>query len=188
MRTLESARLLLRPLTEADLTPTYVAWLNDPTVNAFLETRFWPQTLQSVRIYWQQHHGDASSPWWAICRRDQQCRHIGNIKLGPIHPIHCRADISLFIGDRTSWGQGLATEAIALVRDWAFLELKLDKLSAGLYAANQGSRHAFEKCGFQLEGTLRQEAISAEGGRVDVLRFGLLRGDAPPHHDTAQQP
>ncbi len=187
MTTLQSARLLLRPLAESDLTLTYVAWLNDPAVNAFLETRFCPQTLESVRYYWQQHQGDANSPWWAICRRNQQNRHIGNIKLGPIHPMHRRADISLFIGDRSSWGQGFATEAITLVRDWGFQELNLRKLRAGLYAANHGSRRAFEKCGFQLEGTLRQEALSAEGGRTDVLRFGLLSEDTL-HNNTAEQP
>ena len=174
MTTLQSSRLLLRPLSESDLTPTYVAWLNDPAVTAFLETRFSPQTLESVRVYWQQHHADASSPWWAICRRDEQDRHIGNIKLGPIHPIHRRADISLFIGDRTSWGQGLATEAIRLVCDWAFKDLKLLKLCAGLYASNQGSRRAFEKCGFRLEGRLCQEAFDLDGTRTDILRLGLL--------------
>lgn len=178
MTTLQSTRLLLRPLAESDLTSTYVAWLNDPAVNAFLETRFSLQNLESVRQYWQQHHGDANSPWWAICRRDQQDRHIGNIKLGPIHPIHRRADISLFIGDRGSWGLGLATEALALVSNLGFQEFDLHKLCAGLYATNHGSRRAFEKCGFQLEGTLRQEALSADGGRMDVLRFGLLREDA----------
>ena len=80
-------------------------------------------------------------------------RHIGNIKLGPIHWLHRRADLSLFIGERKYWGQGYASEAIALVRDWAFRELDLQKLNAGIYSGNHGSRRAFEKCGFELEGT-----------------------------------
>lgn len=175
MTQLLSPRLLLRPVAETDLTATYVGWLNDPAVNAYLETRFERQTLESVRAYWQAHGHDPASPWWAICRRDQEAeRHIGNIKLGPIHPIHLRADISLFIGDRHSWGQGLATEAIAVVRDWAFEQRGLHKLSAGLYAENAGSRRAFEKCGFVLEGTLRGEALNADGSWTDVLRFGLI--------------
>lgn len=171
---LTSDRLLLRPVAETDLTATYVGWLNDPAVNACLETRFERQTLDSVRAYWQAHGHDPSSPWWAICRRDQRDRHIGNIKLGPIHPIHRRADISLFLGDRASWGLGFATEAIALVRDWAFAHLGLHKLNAGLYADNVGSRRAFEKCGFRLEATLRGEALNSDGLWTDVLRLGLI--------------
>lgn len=175
MTQLLSSRLRLRPVAKADLTASYVGWLNDPAVNAYLETRFQPQTLESVQAYWQAHGNDPASPWWAICRRDQADRHIGNIKLGPIHPIHQRADISLFIGDQHSWGQGFATEAIALVRDWAFEQRGLHKLSAGLYADNIGSRRAFERCGFQLEGTLQQEVCIAAHVRMDVLRFGLTR-------------
>jgi len=178
MTRLLSARLLLRPVAEADINPTYVAWLNDPDVNAFLETRFQRQTLESVRAYWQDHGKAPSSPWWAICRRDQQDRHIGNIKLGPIHPIHRRADVSLFLGDRGCWGLGFASEAIALVRDWAFQQLGLHKLCAGLYADNIGSLRAFEKCGFRLEGTLRSEAQLDTDRRTDVLRLGLLASEA----------
>ena len=41
---LHSARLSLRALEHSDLNSTYLAWLNDPAVNRYLETRFLPQT------------------------------------------------------------------------------------------------------------------------------------------------
>jgi len=170
---LHSSRLVLRALEPTDLNTTYLGWLNDPEVNRYLETRFLPQTLEALHAYWQAHRDDPASPWFAICLTDDG-RHIGNIKLGPIHWLHRRADLSLFIGNRTYWGQGYATEAISLMRDWAFAELDLQKLNAGICAGNTGSRRAFEKCGFNLEGTLRQEVVSA-GQRLDVWLFGLPR-------------
>ena len=109
-------------------------------------------------------------------------RHIGNIKLGPIHWLHRRADLSLFIGERKYWGQGYASEAIALVRDWAFRELDLQKLNAGIYSGNHGSRRAFEKCGFELEGTLRQrggECRPAAGPLASGIRPAAI--GAHPH-------
>lgn len=175
---LQSSRLLLRALKAADLNDTYLGWLNDSAVNRYLETRFLPQTLEALQSYWQAHRDDPASPWFAICLAEDG-RHIGNIKLGPIHWLHRRADLSLFIGDRSRWGQGYASEAIALVRDWAFCELDLQKLNAGIYAGNMGSRRAFEKCGFELEGTLRQEVVS-DGQRRDVWRLGLLRSHWSP--------
>ena len=60
------------------------------------------------------------------------------------------------------------------MRDWSFRELDLQKLNAGVYAGNIGSRRAFEKCGFELEGTLRQEAVNS-GQRLDVWLLGLPR-------------
>ena len=175
---LQSSRLLLRALEVADLNVGYLAWLNDPAVNCFLETRFLPQTIEALQSYWQSHRDDPSSPWFAICEASSN-RHIGNIKLGPIHWLHRRADLSLFIGERSCWGQGYASEAIAIVRDWAFRELDLQKLNAGIYAGNIGSRRAFEKCGFELEGCLRQEVVS-DGQRLDVWRLGLPRTNWRP--------
>ena len=170
---LQSSRLLLRALEPSDLNATYLSWLSDPEVNRYLETRFLPQSLEALQAYWQDHRDDPSSPWFAICLASEGS-HIGNIKLGPIQWLHRRADLSLFIGERGCWGQGYASEAISLVRDWAFSELDLQKLNAGIYAGNIGSRRAFEKCGFDLEGTLRQEVVSA-GQRLDVWRLGLPR-------------
>ena len=168
---LQSSRLLLRAIEPADLNATYRGWLNDPEVNRYLETRFLPQSLEILEAYWQAHRDDPASPWFAICLIVDG-RHIGNIKLGPIDWLHRRADISLFIGDRSCWGQGYASEAIALVREWSFRELDLQKLNAGVYAGNIGSRRAFEKCGFELEGTLRQQAVNS-GQRLDVWLLGL---------------
>ena len=170
---LSSPRLLLRSLQVDDCDSTYLDWLNDPAVNRYLETRFLPQTLESLKSYWHEHHDDSSSPWFAICTVSDG-RHIGNIKLGPINWLHRHADISLFIGERECWGKGYGSEAIALLRDWAFLQLDLQKLNAGIYASNPASRRAFEKCGFTLEGTLRDEVFSA-GARLDVWRMGLIR-------------
>ena len=170
---LTTERLLLRALEPADLNATYLSWLNDPAVNRYLETRFLPQTMEALQSYWQDHRDDPASPWFAICLQADE-RHIGNIKLGPIQWLHRRADLSLFIGDRTCWGKGYASEAIAAVRDWAFAELDLQKLNAGIYAGNLGSRRAFEKCGFSLEGTLRAEVVS-RGERLDVWKMGLPR-------------
>jgi ribosomal-protein-alanine N-acetyltransferase len=170
---ISTERLLLRALASADLNATYLSWLNDPAVNRYLETRFLPQTMEALQSYWQVHRDDPASPWFAICLQADG-RHIGNIKLGPIQWLHRRGDLSLFIGDRSCWGQGYASEAIAAVRDWAFAELDLQKLNAGIYAGNLGSRRAFEKCGFNLEGTLRAEVVS-RGERLDVWRMGLPR-------------
>ena len=175
---LRSSRLLLRSIRPDDLNATYLEWLNDPVVNRHLETRFMPQTMESLTAYWESHRDDPACPWLAICLLNDQ-RHIGNIKLGPIQWLHRRADLSLFIGDCSCWGQGYASEAIALVRDWAFRELDLQKLNAGIYVGNIGSRRAFEKCGFELEGTLRQEVVSA-GQRLNVWRLGLPRSHWNP--------
>lgn len=171
---LHSKLLSLRPVEEEDLTIAYRDWLNDPSVNKYLEVRFSPQTMSTIREYWESLKDDPNTPWFAICERTNG-RHIGNIKLGPIDWTHRRAEIGLFIGERSSWGKGLGSEAINLVKAWSFQHLGLMKLTAGMYAENKACRRAFEKCGFILEGTLEGEAYS-DSGYTDVLRMGITRG------------
>ena len=69
-----------------------------------------------------------------------------------------------------------ASEAIETVKEWAFSQLQLKKLSAGIYASNIGSIKAFQKCGFIIEGKLREEVIS-DGIREDILKMGIINPD-----------
>ena len=100
--------------------------------------------------------------------------HIGNIKLGAINRCHNFADISLFIGDQKCWGYGYALEAILLLCDFAFEQLHLNKLMAGCYGNNIGSKKAFEKAGFNQEGILKKFYLCNDT-YVDGFIFCLLK-------------
>lgn len=175
---LEGRRVLLRAVTPADVGARYCAWLNDPTINRFLETRHEVQTLDSVRRYVEAMRADPRQNFWAICV-EAGARHIGNIKLGPINAAHGHADVSVFLGEKDCWGHGYATEAIALVARFAFQTLQLNKLKAGAYRENVASIRAFEKCGFRQEGALRRHLRSDEG-YTDMIVLGRLRDDPAP--------
>jgi len=144
-------RLRLEVLRPEALTPSYLTWLNDPAVNRFLESRFAVHTAESLRAYVEAMFRSESNHLLGIYLKDES-RHIGNIKLGPVDPHHYFADIGLLIGEKDCWGQGFATEAICLVRDFAFGPLGLRRLTAGCYGTNQGSERAFLKAGFKREG------------------------------------
>lgn len=165
---LKTARLELRPLDPEMLSPTYCGWLNDPAVNQYLEVRFHPQTQDSVRAFVRAVNDSSDHAMFGIFLQDGG-RHIGNIKLGPIDPNHARADIGLLIGDRTQWGKGLAQEAIAAVTAYAFDTLRLNKVTAGCYASNEGSLHAFLKLGFREIGRRRNHARTSQGWVDDIL-------------------
>ena len=169
---LYGSKIYLRKVVRSDICQNYVDWLNDPEVNQYLETRHEEQTLNKLINYWDTRQLDSLSPWLAIVNLMTD-EHIGNIKLGPINWIHKRADISIFIGNKDCWGKGIAQEAINLVKVWAFESLGLKKLYAGAYVVNIGSIKAFQKCGFVIEGTFKNDAI-LNNGRVNSVRLGIL--------------
>jgi RimJ/RimL family protein N-acetyltransferase len=165
----------LRLATQADCTPTYVAWLADPDVNRYLETRWTPQDLDTVRAFVAAMESSADSYLFAILERGS-ARHVGNLKVGPIHARHSFADVSYFIGDRTVWGQGYASDAIRVATSVAFTRLGLHRVQAGLYASNRGSARALEKAGYLAEGRFAAQ-LRGHDGWEDHVWYGRVRDE-----------
>jgi RimJ/RimL family protein N-acetyltransferase len=167
----------LRLVTLDDCTPRYLAWLDDPEVNRFLETRWREQSLGSVREFVAAMLESENDYLFAIEHAASRT-HIGNIKVGPVNRNHFHADVSYFIGEKQYWGKGYATEAIALATQFAFERLKLNRVQAGLYQENAASGRALEKVGYVLEGTFRRQLRTASNGEwQDHLWYGLLKDE-----------
>jgi RimJ/RimL family protein N-acetyltransferase len=169
---LESERLLLRPIELADVTETYRCWMNDPAVMQYTESRFQTHSLEQIRQYVLSVQADASSRFFAIVEK-ASAKHIGNVKIGHIHPVHRHADVGIIIGDKACWGKGYAAESLRLVAGYARESLKLHKLMAGIYANNIGSIQAFLKAGFVQEGRFASHWF-CDGEFVDGWQMGLL--------------
>ncbi|WP_194953337.1 GNAT family N-acetyltransferase [Sphingopyxis solisilvae] len=156
----------LAVLTPDDVGDAYVGWLNDPEVNRYLESRFAVHDRAAVAAYVKSMFASPVSLFLAIHSKALG-RHVGNIKIGPIDRHHGLGEIGLMIGARDAWGRGIATHAIAAVAQIGFRDLGLRKLTAGCYADNRGSRIAFERAGFTVEGIRRAHFVS--DGRFEDL-------------------
>jgi RimJ/RimL family protein N-acetyltransferase len=165
----------LRLADLADCTERYVAWLMDPAVNQFLETRWTRQTLQTIREFVGGMVVSADSYLFAIVETDSG-EHIGNLKIGPIHARHFYADLSYFIGERSRWGFGYATAAIRCATRIGFERLGLHRLQAGLYASNGASGRALEKAGYSCEGRFKAQLRTTDGWE-DHVWYGITRED-----------
>jgi [ribosomal protein S5]-alanine N-acetyltransferase len=152
-------RIFIKILSPDDVNQAYVEWMNDPAIHQYLESRFRMQTIESVRSFVEGMNNSTVDAMFGIFLNDSS-EHIGNIKIGNINPFHRRADVGLIIGNRSAWGKGYAAEAIALVTQYGFEELNLNKLFAGMYAENTGSFKAFLKCGWRHVGTLKEHCFS----------------------------
>ncbi len=165
--------LLLRTLRIEDASPKYLAWLSDVDVSRYLEIRFSaPGSLDDLRGFVAATNDSDDTLLLGMFLRED-ARHIGNIKLGPINRHHGTGDIGLLIGERSEWGKGYASEAIALLADYAFALLNLAKLTASCYSDNEGSRRVFLKAGFIEEGRRVAQYMSC-GKRQDGVMLGKV--------------
>lgn len=176
---LKSERLHLRPLEPEACGEAYRGWLEDPEVNQYLETRWRQQSLADIRAFVAAINADPANLLLGIHRAEDGV-HIGNIKLGPVNRRHACADISYLLGERSAWGQGFATEAIRRVVAFAFAEVGLHRVQAGLYEDNRASAWALEKVGFIREGTWRRQLKGPDGRWQDHWWFGLLAEEFTP--------
>jgi [ribosomal protein S5]-alanine N-acetyltransferase len=86
-----------------------------------------------------------------------------------------RAELGYWIG-YSSWGRGLASEAVQRVMQWAFVESDLYRVYAQVISSNKRSQRVLKKIGMMHEGTRRGHL--RKGRRfVDVDQFGILRDE-----------
>jgi RimJ/RimL family protein N-acetyltransferase len=171
----EGERVNLRLVTLADCTDEYVAWLADPEVARYLETRHRPQPKEAIESFVRGMIASADSYLFAIVDRASN-RHVGNIKIGPIQPVHRFADVSYFIGVSDVWGRGLASDAIRVASRIAFDRLDLHRVQAGFYDGHIASQRALEKAGFTYEARMRKQLRLGDEW-VDHVWYARLRDD-----------
>jgi ribosomal-protein-alanine N-acetyltransferase len=174
-------RIYLRPLERDDLNEKYLAWLNDPEVNRYLESRIFPYTMDKLEKFYEQVTGSTDQVILAIVDRETD-RHIGNVKLGPINWVHRKAVFGILVGEQEFWGKGIGVEATRLIVEYGFLRLNLHRIELGVYAENEAAIRAYEKVGFQIEGRFREDFFH-EGRHKDCLWMGLLSSEYRPEEE-----
>ena len=174
---IESERILLRKIELADVNDNYQAWMNDPEVMRYMESRFKTHSMEGIRSYVQSMLVDPCSCFFAIIDKPTG-KHIGNLKFSHIRPVHLTADVGIIIGDKSFWGRGYAVESLKLAAAYAAKDLKLHKLWAGFYVNNEASIKSFKRAGFVEEGRFVRHWFF-EGDYVDGLQMGLLLEGKP---------
>lgn len=158
-----SSPTYLRSLQAEDFTERYLAWFRDPEVTRYLDAK--NITREDAVAHLEE--GKQGNTWYiyAICEAAND-RHIGNLKIGPIHSRYLVSDLVTVIGERDAWGKGYAREAIKLGIKIAFEELNLRKLSASIDSRNIGSLKAYTAAGFAVEATLKDQCMDLSSGEA----------------------
>ena len=83
------------------------------------------------------------------------------------------AEIGYWLGE-PCWNRGIATRAVAAFTEWGFAHFGLRRIHAGVFATNPASARVLEKCGYVLEGRLRN-GIVKDGRVLDELLYATVR-------------
>lgn len=174
-----SSNIRLRAPERKDI-PQWVVWLNDPEVTAGMllvypigiedETNWFDMMMKKPA---EEH------PLVIEVKQGEIWAMVGNCG---IHKIDWRtrsAELGIFIGDKRYWNLGIGTDTMRLLVRYGFETLNLNRMVLQVFANNPGAIHAYEKAGFNLEGTQRQ-AEYKKGEYIDVLMMSILRSEWTP--------
>ena len=171
--TLHTARLQLRPFTDAD-TDSIFALRRSRRVLRYWDAPPWKHRAQAERFIavCGQIEQEGTGARLAI-ERAADGAFIGWCFLVRWNPDYRSAKLGYCLDD-AAWGQGFATEAADALLHWAFDTLDLNRVQSETDTRNTASGRVLSKLGFVREGTLRQDCI-VDGEISDSYVFGLLR-------------
>ena len=172
--TLYTARLLLRPFQLSDA-PAVQRLAGDAAVAEMTLNVPHPYGDGMAETWIASHRGawDAGAAvTFAIATLDNELR--GTISLQLTTP-HRRGEMGYWIG-RPYWGQGVATEAVHGLLQFAFGPLGLNRVQASHLPRNPASGRVMQKAGMQREGLHREQYLK-DGRFEDVMQYAVLRCD-----------
>lgn len=143
-RTIETERLLLRPLAVNDAGDVF-EWAGDPVVNTYLPYALY-RDVSEVTAWISSLEEDENE--FAFCLRSTgKVIGSGSISFDP----HRNAYDLGYNLNRSYWGRGYATEAARAMIRWAYDTLGARDFCTSHANANTASGNVIHKCGFQFE-------------------------------------
>jgi len=167
---LATARLILRNPVATDSADRF-ALGRDPEIYRMLgadPAKLGPLTEEQARAWVQNIESHPAA--FVI---EHQGRAIGETLLDNFVEADRRASLIIGVLDPSALGQGLGTEAIGAMAEFAFMSLGLHKLSLRVLAFNTRAIRAYERVGFVREGLERESALIGGVWHDDVI-LGLI--------------
>jgi ribosomal-protein-alanine N-acetyltransferase len=172
---LETHRLRLRPLKMTDAPGIYKIHSDPQTLeywgNDLMGDPSEAEKLLRANLGWVKA---GNCLYWAIESKATETL-IGTCTLFKIDDQNHRAEIG-YILNRDYWRQGLMTETLAVVIDYAFKQFGLHRLEADIDPDNTGSLTLLKKFGFKQEGYFRERWM-VHGKWHDSDMLGLLKSE-----------
>lgn len=132
-----------------------------------------PYTLEAA-ARWIKIASEEGSLEFVICTLDSNTV-IGGCGLQHLKGVESRTKTLGYWLSPDYWGQGIMTEAVAGLSQWAFEQVPtLLRLEASVVEENAGSMKVLQRAGYQYEGT-RNMAVYKNGKISNIVLFGLTR-------------
>jgi RimJ/RimL family protein N-acetyltransferase len=147
-------------------------WANDPDIQYLLGGWHFPTSMQDQQNWYGSLSCNSNNQRFMVVNKDSIV--IGMANLININFKDGNAEHGLLL-DKKYRGQGYGYEIVQAIMNYAFNELRLNRLETTIIASNQVSMSLFlNKCGWTKEGILRNWYFR-QGMFIDKVYLGILK-------------
>jgi ribosomal-protein-alanine N-acetyltransferase len=165
----------LRPINPREDAASFLRYMNNDAIQNFVANEEIPATLDSAfeeLSYWSDLFRYKRSFYWGI-EDATLMRLIGTCGFNQWSQTQHRAELSYDL-DVAYWGRGIMTEALSQLLQFAWTNLKTQRIQATVATHNTASIRVLAKLGFEQEGLLRSYGV-INGKTHDSLMMGIVQ-------------
>ncbi|WP_408011262.1 GNAT family N-acetyltransferase [Pseudalkalibacillus sp. A8] len=152
---------------------TLALWSEDPEYLRNLDTDF--AMPRSVESFEKSSEKTSNSMEFRLRTLENDIL-IGFVALFSIEWNNQCGKMAIGIGDPNFRDKGYGTDALRLILRYGFYELNLHRIGLDVISYNKRAIHAYQKVGFQVEGTMR-ESVLRDGQKYDRILMSILRNE-----------
>lgn len=163
---LNFGRISLIPIENEDL-ELLNKWKNDEEVFKYLGGGYKP-TSKTQQAKWIDALTNNTFENQRYLILDEENKKVGFIGLYGISPVHGTASLGIYIGEKESWGKGIASRAYKALEEYAKMYLNLRKIRLEVVEDNESAVNMYKKLGFYVCGEHKEERF-IKGKYRDLL-------------------
>ena len=166
-------KVYLSPMNPEDY-EIYTKWLNDANITKYLSTHNHMVSLLGEKEYLEKMSRE--DVHFSIIKKDND-ELMGSIAFDVVDYKNGNASLGIFIGNEDNLSKGYGSEAIKLLIEYGFKELRLHNIMLTVLSNNPRAIKCYEKCGFKEFGR-RHEALYRNGEYIDEIYMEIINKKA----------
>lgn len=169
-------KVCLRAYKKEDIEKAY-KFMNDAELKKFLVTTIpFPMTLWEEEVFIKSQKSNNNGNYNFAITDTITGKYIGGCGIQQVNWLARVTTVGIMIGDKEYWGKGFGTDAMKVLIKFIFEEMNINKIRLNTFSFNERAIKCYKKCGFEVEGVLKNEIF--KGGKYyDKVLMSLFNNN-----------
>ncbi len=167
-------KIKLRAHKKEDMKKIY-DFLNDYELKSVYDTDVaFPSSMEQIEKNYNEETVEDGGKYSFAIEDLETGKYIGSCIITEVDFIARFAKVGIIIGDKNFLGKGFGSDAMKTLINFIFKEMNMNKVKLEVFSHNLRAIKSYEKCGFKVDGALREEGFK-DGAYRDLILMSILK-------------